>query len=292
MQKETSTCVLVMTPFLWPTLRSQRALWTDLDTRRRALVGALTAGVLLPFVPVVARMIQLSLADQRVYDEVVAGKGFLQMLGEQIIEAEDSLKAPLVGAVVAVALVIAFAAILRNGVDWITIGLFVTAIAFVAFAAKSGVVATRYYLPPLTLVIVGLARAAASLNRSLTLVVGAALLLTGIAQAPSARNWVEWWVDGERAQEDLVRQVAYTVSGGCELDVVGRNTELVYALPVLVQLVDVPAKRCDVGDRFLVVADGYAGSETPPDDPSVLACGPNAVPVWESPLARIVRCPR
>ena len=44
LQKETSACVLLLAPFLWPTLRVQRPRYAQLDRRRRTVI-ALVAGV-------------------------------------------------------------------------------------------------------------------------------------------------------------------------------------------------------------------------------------------------------
>jgi hypothetical protein len=73
--------------------------------------------------------------------------------------------------------------------------------------------------------------------------------------------------------------------------VTGSNVELVSALPVLMPLANEPARLCAPGERFVVVIDWFAG-ETPSDDPVLAACAPEATPVWDISVARIVRCKR
>ena len=63
--------------------------------------------------------------------------------------------------VVFVAAVVLLAAVtFRFGADWLSIGLLVVAVAFIVFAADVGVVDSRYYVPPITLAALVLARSA------------------------------------------------------------------------------------------------------------------------------------
>ena len=102
---------------------------------------------------------------------------------------------------------------------------------------------------------------------------------------------MQWWVDGERDRETVVREAAARWAGGCEVDVTGLNVELVAALPVLMPLADETARGCSKGERFLVVIDfGGPGVATPPDDPLLSACAPEPEPVWSSYVGKILRC--
>ena len=290
-QKETSTCVLLLAPFLWPTVRDQRERWESLGPRRRSAIGVVAAGVLLPFVPMVTRTVQLALADQRVYEEAAAAKGFAARLSDQLSQADDILHSPLPAAILAGAFVLLAVRIFRHGADWLSIGLLTVGIAFVVFAAEVGVVAARYYLPPIALAAFVLARSAVSLGAIVVGVTGLVLIASGIAQARSGHDWVQWWVGGERDRETLVREAAARRAGGCTVEVTGLNTELVAALPVLMPLADEPARGCSKGERFLVVIDfGGPGVATPPDDPLMSACAPEPEPVWSSYVGKILRC--
>ena len=88
-------------------------------------------------------------------------------------------------------------------------------------------------------------------------------------------RYVERWVEGEVAQETLVREAAARATAGCTVDVTGLNVELVRALPVLMPLADEAPRDCAKGARYLVVIDaGGPGNETPPDDPVLSSCAP------------------
>ena len=288
-QKETSVCVLLLIPFLLPAIRAQRARWACLSGARRVALGAVGLATLLPFVPMAARTVQLGLAESRVYEDFAAGRSPLVRLLDQIENADNALYSPVLWPLAAGAVVLLVIAVIQRGIDWLTVGLLMTALAFVVFAAESGVVASRYYLPPLTLFALAAARAAATLRSGLIVVTGVVLLGTGLWQFREARAWVDEWVKGEQAQEVLVREVAARAAGGCDVEIAGRNVEFVAALPVLMPLADEPPRGCERGQRFLVVVDWYAG-ETAPDDPALEACAPEPEPVWSIPEARILLC--
>jgi hypothetical protein len=289
LQKETSTCVLVMAPFLLPTLRRQRARWSRLRVGRKVLLCGLGAGLLLPFVPMIVRTVQLSVADSRLYEDF-AQESLLVRLWDQFALADELLHTPLFAVAALAAVVAAIGQLLSSRPDWLAVGLMVTALAFVLFAAESGVEATRYYLPPLTLLCIAIARSIASLGQKAALALGVVAIASSLVHLPHARDWVEWWVDVELGREPLVRQAAALQEGGCVVDVTGKNIEFVAALPVLMPLADEPARGCEPGIRYLVVIDGEASGVTGPDDPLFSRCAPDPVPVWSSPLASIRRC--
>jgi hypothetical protein len=290
LQKETSTCVLLLAPFLVPTILDQRARWRRIGRGQRLAIGVVAAGIVLPFVPMVVRTIQLGLADQRFYEEAAAAQSFTARLVDQL-RIGDSLHGQLPGLIVFGAVVVVVATALRVGVDWLSTGLLVVALAFVLFAADAGVVATRYYLPPLVLAALALARAAVPLGPAVVSVVGAVLVAGGLVQAHDARGWVEQWVAGERAQETVVREAAGRAAAGCGIRVTGLNAEYVLALPVLMPLADAASRDCRPGERFVVVLDyGAPGDATPPTDPVLEACAPEERPVWSSYLGKILRC--
>ena len=291
LQKETSTCVLLLAPFLWPTLRAQRPRYAQLDRRRRGLIGFVAGGILLPFLPIVARTIELSLADERVYSDAAASKGFVARFSDQLDRAGEVLHTPLPMILLAAAVVLLAARSYRFGADWLSTGMLVVALAFLVFAAEAGVVASRYYLPPIALGTLALARSAVSLGSAVVIATGVILIGSGMWQARDGHGWVEGWVDGERAQEALVREAAARSEGGCDVGVLGLNVELVRALPVLIPLAGEPPRDCAKGERYLVVIDpGGPGDETPSDDPVLAACAPEPTPVWSSNVGKILRC--
>ena len=290
-QKETSVCVLLLAPFLLPTLRGQRPRWERLDGSRRLGVLAVAAGILLPFVPMLVRTVQLALADERIYQDAAAGRSLPARFWEQLERAGEVLHSHLPAVIVVAALVLVTHVAFRTGVDWLSVGFLVVGLAFVLFAAEAGVVASRYLLPTIFLAALALARSAVSLGSRAVCAVGVALVVWGSVQAADARGWVQWWVDGERDRETLVREAASRQAGGCRVDVTGLNVELVQALPVLVPLAEETPRDCVEGERFVVVIDpGGPGTESPPDDPVLAPCAPEPEPVWSSHIGKIVRC--
>ena len=291
LQKETSVCVLLLAPFLWPTLARERRRWGVLETRRRVWIGVLAGAIVLPYVPLGIRTTHLWLSGERVYEDAAAAKGYLARLGDQLEGAGNALSSDLPTAIVVAALLLVAVSAVRRGPDWLSVGLLVVAFAFLVSVAETGVVVSRYYLPPIVLAALALARSAASLGSRVVAVTGAALLLGGAWQAWDSRGWVESWAARERERETLVREAAARRAGGCEVDATGLNVEVVLALRVLMPLADDPARGCSPGDRYLVVIDqGAPGTETPPDDPVLSACTTNDEPVWESDAGRIFRC--
>src|SRR6185312_16651153 len=120
---ETSICVLLLAPFLWPTIRDQRARWALLDTRRRHLLQGIVAGILLPFAPMIARTAQVALSGDRVYEGASAGKSFAMRLSDQLSIADDRLHTRVPMIVGVAAIVLLAAVLLRTAVDWLSVGL-------------------------------------------------------------------------------------------------------------------------------------------------------------------------
>ena len=89
----------------------------------------------------------------------------------------------------------------------------------------------------------------------------------------------------------LVRESAARQAGGCLVNVTGSNIELVQALPVLMPLADTLPRDCSSPrERFVVVIDWMYGV-TPPSNPALSACGPDAEAVWSNDIGRVMRCP-
>jgi hypothetical protein len=292
LQKETSLSLLVLAPFLFPTACSQRRRWERLDRRRRLAVGFLGGATLLPFVPVLVGTIQLVVAADLVYDaRVEPGRGLIRDMWTQLAQADDTLSTPVVslmslGAVVTVTLVC-----VARSVDWISIGLLAAALVTMTFAAESGVVTSRYYIPGVALAALALVRSASELGRRVALLMAVGLVALGCVQAPFARERVGSWADDERFQETVVREAAGRMSGGCRVDLTGRNTELVAALPVLVPLTDEKPHDCAEGERFVVVIDGgVPGEPTSDEDPVLGDCRPKEEVAKVGSLARIMLC--
>ena len=289
LQKETSICALFLAPFLWPTLRLQTERWSLLSRGRRLSLAALAPAILLPFVPMVARTVQLALADERVYEDAGASKSLVMRLSDQFSKADGMLHSHLPTVVFVAAVVLLAAVTFRFGADWLSIGLLVVAVAFIAFAADVGVVETRYYVPPITLAALVLARSATRLRSAVVIGAGILLIGGGLWQARSAHDWVTSWVGTEDEQEVLVREAAGRAAGGCPVAIIGLNVEFVEALPVLMPLAQEPPHGCTHGERFVVVLDRGAPGDSSAD-PVLVACRPDPNPVFNSSQGYIVRC--
>ena len=289
LQKETSICALFLAPFLWPTLRLQTERWSLLSRARRLSLAALAPAILLPFVPMVARTVQLALADERVYEDDAASKSLVMRLSDQFSKADGMLHSHLPTVVFVAAVVLLAAVTFRFGADWLSIGLLVVAVAFIAFAADVGVVETRYYVPPITLAALVLARSATRLRSAVVIGAGILLIGGGLWQARSAHDRVTRWVGTEDEQEVLVREAAGRAAGGCPVAIIGLNVEFVEALPVLMPLAQEPPHGCTHGERFVVVLDRGAPGDSSAD-PVLVACRPDPNPVFNSSQGYIVRC--
>ncbi len=291
LQKETSVCVLLLAPFLWPTIARERRRWGVLETRRRVWIGVLAGAIVLPYVPLGIRTMQLWLSGERVYEDAAAAKGYLARLGDQLEGAGKALSSDLPTAIVVAALLLVAVSAARRGPDWLSIGLLVVAFAFLVSVAETGVVVSRYYLPPIVLAALVLARSAASLGTRVVAVTGAALLLGGAWQAWDSRGWVESWAARERERETLVREAAARAARRVRgrRDRPERRGRARASRPHAA--CRRPGERLLPGDRYLVVIDqGAPGTETPRDDPVLSACTTNDEPVWESDAGRIFRC--
>ncbi|HET6684412.1 MAG TPA: hypothetical protein VFG75_12005 [Gaiella sp.] len=292
LQKETSICALLLIPFLWPTLKSQRVRWNLLSRGRRRGLEAVATAILLPFLPMVARTAQLALADERVYEGAAASKSLTTRLSDQLSQAGGILHSQLPTVIFVAAVVLLAAVTFLFGADWLSIGLLLVGVAFVAFAADVGVVESRYYVPPITLAAIVVARSAVRLGSTVVIVTGILLTGGGLLQAHSAHERVSRWVEGEKEQEVLVREAAGRVAGGCSVVVVGRNVEYVQALPVLMSLAQEPPRGCASDARYVVVLDRLAAGSTPPDDPVLAACRPDPNLAFDAAQGYIARCTR
>jgi hypothetical protein len=288
-QKETSLCALVVVPFLWPAARCHRDAFVALPSGiRRALVATFALAT-AAFVPVLARTVQLALADERIYG-AEPEEGILRKLKRQITEMDVELESRTGWYLVGGAAVLTGVSVVRRRTDWVGVGLLSSAFAFLVFASSTGIVASRYYLPTIALAALVIARSAAAFPNRVAVVLGTILVVGGLVQAPSARDVVDGWTGWENRQEEIVREVARIDAGGCRVDVTGPDVEFVVALPVLVPLADEEARGCEPGENFVAVLTGTSPWAEDPQDPPVVACGPAAAEVFRNDVGRIMRC--
>ena len=132
------------------------------DRRRRS--GCSRQRVLLPFVPMVARTLELSLADERIYEDVAASKSLThgswsssRVPGRCSIHHSPRRSSSLPSCSSCSGSIAAASTGSRSA-------FIVVAAAFVVFAAEAGVVTSRYLLPAIVLAALVLARSARELG--------------------------------------------------------------------------------------------------------------------------------
>jgi hypothetical protein len=290
-QKESSICALALVPFLWPALRSRKAAFAALPAGTRRALVATACLVATPFAVVGIRVVQLALADERIYG-AEPSEGILGKIVDQLTEMQVKLDSWTGWYLVTGAVLLTAAALVRRRGDWLGVGLLVTSFMFLVFASSTGVEASRYYLPSLVLVSLASVRALAAFPGRFATAFGVYLVFLGLWQAPEARQAVEGWLGWERAGEAMVREVAMRGAGGCDVDVTGPDVELVAALPVLVPLAEEEAAGCTEGETFTVVMTGTSPWAEDPNDPMVVACNAEAEVYGNVDIGRILRCRR
>jgi hypothetical protein len=289
-QKETSVCALVLLPFLWLGTRAWRTSVTPpTPGRRRAVWGLLTLA-LVAFVPMFVRVVQLSLADLHVY-HAEPNKNVVGTTLTQLSHMTSAIGSPLgvlllIGAVGFVALSLA-----SRRFDWVPVGLLLTGLASLAFAAQTSVSTSRYFLPLIALSALAIARLASTLTLVPMLAVTSVLALAGLMNVHAAQRNVQEWVGGELAQEQFVRAVAGLRAGGCTVRVAGTDVELIMALPILEPYAHQRPSACVPGERFLALIYGSVGSKKSADgSPALAACGADRVALLETRVGRLLRC--
>jgi hypothetical protein len=288
-QKETSVCALLLIPFLWMGTQTWRASLPPPSPGARRLVSVLLALGFVAFVPMFARVVQLSLADTRVYgaepNKDVIGPTLRQLWHMTSAIGSIAGVGLLLGAIALIAVVAA-----SGRFEWIAIGLLLTGLASLAFAAQTPYGPSRYFLPLVALSALAIVRLASATPYFAMLVVACILAFTGLLQVPAARHNVREWASGEREQEQIVRAVAERRAAGCPVQVAGTDVEMITALPVLESIAHQRAGGCVSGERFLALITGSQDSNSANGDPALAACGTGRVVVVKTSLARVFRC--
>ena len=292
-QKEVSLAVL---PLVAATLfagRRRLARWPTLAGGRRVALGAIGAVVALPLAHVAIESARIVWRGDLVYGaEVDEGQGIwwgLVALYDWLHEVFPlaALKMTLAALVVVVVVTI----VLRR-VDVLALGALATGGLTLLFAAQSGTVANRYYIPAFALAVSALS---ISLARLPVLVQVAGLTTLALAVYPYKslpRAEVQAWTDKQQAAGAFVRQVADVRATGCPVAVAGLDTETHQALPVLVAWEQRPLTGTCTGDEtYLVLRSG-------PDAAALsAACVHGALepvlePLRDDPAAGVYRCAR
>ena len=106
----------------------QRGRWARLDDEKASRPRCSRGGILLPFVPMVVRTVQLAITGEPLYGDLTAGTSLTTRLSNQLSQAGEILHTQLPTLVVVAAIVLLAAVALRVGVDWLSVGLLVVVV--------------------------------------------------------------------------------------------------------------------------------------------------------------------
>jgi hypothetical protein len=292
-QKEVSLAVL---PLVAATLfagRRRLTRWPTLARGRRVALGAIGAVVVLPLAHVAIESARIAWRGDLVYGaEVDDGRGIwlgLVALYDWLHEVFPLavLKMTL-GALVVVVLV----TIVVRRVDVLALGALAAGGLTLVFAAQSGTVANRYYIPAFALAVSALSISLARLPVVVQVAGLATLALAVYPYASLPRAEVQVWADKQHAAGAFVRQVADVRATGCPVAVAGLDTETHQALPVLVAWEQRRLNgACTGGETYLVLRSGADATAL------AAACAEGALepvlePLREDPAAGVYRCSR
>jgi len=293
-QKETSVCVLLLVPFFLRGHRGWLGRIRALPKPRRVALGAIAALVVLPLVHVGYETIAIAHRGELVYGMRVPSGSHAFVLFKDALEKMSGVLGSQVGwaLVIAVAVGIVISAVLRRP-NWSVVGLFVTAVAALAWSSQSGFAAapqgSRYLMPTIALLAVAVALLIGSVPRAPRLIaVGAVVLIAALSVSDAHRD-VEKWAATERQENAFVDAAARAQATGCPVVVTGLDLERQIALPILVKLQGRVRQTCAA--RSLFVASGTSD----PDPALADTCAPKGrslVGIWRLALERIAltRC--
>jgi hypothetical protein len=265
-QKETSLCVLVLAPFL---LLGARGTWlaalrrADRAARRNVL--ALAVVVMLPLAHVAVEVVRIVHRGDLVYGAKLKPSGVSEAW-HSLTGMSDVVGSHIGWVLLAAALLGLGVSVRRRRPDWLLIGLLLTALVSLAWSAQTGERESRYYMPLLALLAVGVSLTLIQVQplvRWLSLV---ALVVYAGVSAVDAHHRVDDWAGREQAGASFVGSVADLVATRCPVVQTGLEVERTVALPVLVDLRRRSPGSCDGRTAYLVAGSGA--------DPSLAAICP------------------
>jgi hypothetical protein len=287
-QKEVSLAALPLLAAVVIAGRGRLRSWNGLARARTRLLVLVGVVFVAPLAHVAVESARITLRGDLVYDaKVDRGRGLAQGVEVLYGWARDTLPRQWELLVVLALVLTVAAALIRRKVDVVAVGVLGSAgLAFV-LAGQSGVVATRYLIPVLALLVLVLPLALARFTPVVQLAGLLAVLVT-LMPLPEAHTNVAGWADGEIARGRIVREVAAARASGCVVAAAGLDEEEARALPVLMDLrPNTATDRCADG-RVLLVAGPLAGGEA-----LVRACDPATLePVIDGIGAMLYRCGR
>jgi hypothetical protein len=243
-QKETSVCSLLLLPFLLAPNRIRIRRLALLGRRRRSALAALAGAAAFPILHVGFETVEIARRGDLVYNmHLQRGGGSVMLFDAVIKQMSGPLGSQIGWILLGIVSTGVLVSVLRGRPDWTSIGLFVTAIATLAWSAQSSYAVSRYFMPMIALLAVAVAVLLASVpSASRWLAVGLPVVFAvlacwfAFASLSTARARVALWAATERDENGFVSAVADARATGCPVVVTGLDLESSVALPVLVRL--------------------------------------------------------
>jgi hypothetical protein len=259
--KESSLAALPLIAAVVYLARDRLRGWRMLTPGRRGALAALGLVVFLPFVHVAIESVRIAARGDLVYGaEVDAGQGIWRGLEELYDWAHEALPWKARAFAIAAVVLFALASVIRRRLDPVALGALASGGLTLVFAAQSGAVAFRYYLPAFGLVAVAFALSVARLPIVFQ-VAGLLAVAYVLLPPPGARAEVDRWADVEEEQGQVVRRIAELEGSGCAVETVGLLEEAEMALPVLVEVEDVRDGSVGCAGRAYFVVGPHAEDE-------------------------------
>jgi hypothetical protein len=233
--------------------RARLARWPDLSTARRFALLALGAVIVVPLTHVAIQVARFTIHGDLVYGaEVDGGEGIVSGLELLHEWAPEAMPEPVRQLLVATVALVVVASAVQRSIDVLAVGALGSGVLAIVFAAQSGVVASRYYIPIVALFVVA---ASVALSRLPDLVAAAGVLAIFFASMPptETRAEVRRWSSEEQQHAKIVQLVAELEHSGCMVAAGSLDPETSLALPVLEALEPEGEHECAPNAAYLVI---------------------------------------
>lgn len=252
-QKEVSLSAIPLLAGVLYVGRARLARWRELSSARRYALVVLGVVVVVPLVHVAIQAGRITIRGDLVYGaEVDGGAGIRRGLDLLYEWAPEAMPEPARQLLVIAVVLVVVASVVRRRIDVLAVGALASGLLTILFAAQSGFVASRYYIPILALFAVA---ASLSLARLPDLVAVAGVLAVFFAFMPptETRAEVRRWSSEEQQHAEIVLLVAELERSGCTVAAADLDLETGLALPVLTGLEAPSRQRRCPADAYLVL---------------------------------------
>ena len=190
-QKEVSVCVVVLAPFLYLARRADiKQAFSRLDRGTHWLLVGVGTAILAPIAHVAVEVALVTHRGKLIYKtHVTVGSGAVHdtiKFFTKMPTATGSRVGLVLFAVLALWVAVS---VVRRKPDWLVLGLLLTGVVFLASSAQTGLAASRFYIPSLSLVAAGVSLVLARLVRRSDWVVIAVVAATVGVTVTQLRYW-------------------------------------------------------------------------------------------------------